>query len=113
MESSRKPVETVVAKKKFALLIGNSKYEDHPNVPPAPDDVEAFKQVLLSHWGFQEQDMTILVDKALFYIEEVVEKFVKEANKAYGAGAAYFFVIYFSGHGVFHNFQTSGLAGMS
>ena len=95
---------TVVAKKKFALLIGNSKYEDHPNVPPAPYDVEAFKQVLLNQWGLQEQEVTVLVDKALIFVEEACEQLVKEANKAYDAGVAYFIVIFFSGHGVFHNF---------
>ena len=68
MESSRRPEEKVVAKKKFALLIGNSIYEGRSHIPPALNDVEEFMQVLLTQWGFQEQDVTTLVDKALYKI---------------------------------------------
>lgn len=69
--------------KKRALLIGCSKYKDErKNLPAAQADVNAFKNVLVNHWGFLDngEDIKVLIDEGIIDIENAFEELFEEAK---------------------------------
>lgn len=78
-----------------ALLIGISDYSFMPDLPGAVNDVDAFHDALVGHWGYEEQDIVTLKDGAA----------TKAAMRTAIAGlverstAGDHVLIYFSGHG--------------
>lgn len=109
----------VIPDKKLALLIGCSKYEGQPDkkqLPAAPNDVKAFKQILTTHWGFKDngQQIVELIDQPIIEIKSALDRLVEASKANYVArdtGSKLLIVIYYSGHGIIFNNRTYGQAG--
>ena len=88
--------------KKYAVLIGNSKFPEEPDKSKLPDlvcperDVDGLKQILVNCelGGFSEDNVFVLKNQAKKSIEKKIENVFKQANKDD------LILIYYSGHGI-------------
>lgn len=93
------------------MLIGCSEYQDRECIQSAPADVKAIKNLLLTHWGYNDEDICVLIDRSKVDIQDEYQKLLNIAKNCHKNGIACFILFYYSGHGVVRNFLTTGLTG--
>ena len=87
--------KTTHASVKRALIIGIGKYEVLPRLPGSKNDIELVRQVLLSRYGFSDNNIHVVRDEAATRVGvlSALNKIVKEA------GPDDVVYIHYSGHG--------------
>ncbi len=80
---------------KRALLIGINNYKGAPKLQGALNDVDTMRQILLTKWGFAQENITVVTDEAATRagLLSALEQFVKET----GPNDAVY--VHYSGHG--------------
>jgi len=80
---------------KRALLIGINKYKAVPKLQGSLNDIETMRQVLLTRWGFAEQNIAVVKDEAATRagMLAALEQLVQDAGPS---DTVYF---HYSGHG--------------
>src|SRR5688572_15772177 len=80
---------------KRALLIGINKYQSLPTLQGSLNDIETMRQILLTRWGFSENNITIVTDEGATRLGMLaaLEQLVKESK---ANDTVY---VHYSGHG--------------
>ncbi len=80
---------------KRALLIGINKYKAVPKLQGSLNDIETMRQILITRWGFSENNITVVTDEAATRASMLaaLDRLVKEA----GPNDTVYF--HYSGHG--------------
>lgn len=80
---------------KRALLIGINKYKAVPRLQGSLNDIETMRQILLTRWGFADQNITVMTDEAATRagMMAALEQLAKDA----GPNDTVYF--HYSGHG--------------
>jgi hypothetical protein len=82
---------------RYAILVGVSQYaaDSHMNLDGPAQDIPALKKALLANQGFQEQDITVLLDR------DATRKAILDrlAERVQAMKAGDYLLFYFGGHG--------------
>lgn len=92
--------------KKAALLIGNGKYTDRACLDQASADVAAMQHLLINKFQFEPDELLCLVDQSLFAIDAAFRSLERKAKLAFKNQEVFFFILYYSGHGIFTDLKT-------